>query len=574
MTLEEAKDILLKLENLVSKTNRMYKKGERMDSTPFLKLHRKRISMFDVQEEAECIVREGDLEFYRAWADRVLDKPTNLNFQIFRREIESLKAAMEMAIQKKEAGEIHTFFIDTPTTMKVVHHDLDNPDWREAVKHSPYFTQEQIDRLLLKSDLLLSYYQLYDQWTDSLRSVSENIVDVDKYVQNAFRIMWVLPADLPGLKLSLHALMKEHPTWNDFPCKLYPYSKMFFTSFVIQQLYYYRYDKESLLSYSNLCRHASIVDWYDSLQRTAIVHLNQTSAEELKDLVCQLQPNVILTPGTFSSVLDALGWSNEDENLRLMTGSTRVQGIATSHYLQNFTFIQTPILTDGTISVEEYMTDVCSLMRLLYADNKQPFSVPMEVKTEIDETTYLYDAVKEAIGQHCYIDAQYPDAETGTYQQIHFLPCMLKKHAGEWYVIGKHTDGTFHPYYLDSLHYICLTEEKEEIPESLLMPYRYAYGVHLRTDLHLNPNLVSDGAELFVIRIRVHAPLWKEFILHPLHFSQDMLTPTKQDGDSRIFQYKMYITDELIRLLRGYGKQVEVLSPVFFLDENFLYNKK
>ena len=54
MTLEEAKDILLKLEQLVSKTNRMYKKGERMDSAPFLKLHRKRISMFEVQEEAEC----------------------------------------------------------------------------------------------------------------------------------------------------------------------------------------------------------------------------------------------------------------------------------------------------------------------------------------------------------------------------------------------------------------------------------------------------------------------------------------------------------------------------------------
>ena len=565
MTLEEAKDILLKLEQLVSKTNRLYKKGERMDSLPFLKLHRKRISMFDVQEEAESIVREGDLEFYRAWVDRVLDNPTNFNFLQFQQVIEQLKAAIKKALQKKEAGEVYTFFIDTPTTMKVVHHDLDNPDWREAVKHSPYFTQEHIDYLLLKSDLLLSYYRLYDEWIETLREISEDIVNVDKYVQNAFRILWVLPSDLPGQESSLHAMMRQYPTWEEFPCKIYPYSKMFFASFVIQQLYYYRYDKESLLSYSNLCRHASIVDWYDSLQRTVIVHLNQTSAEELKDLVCQLQPNVILTPGTFSSVLAALGWSNEDENLRLMTGCTRVQGIATSHYLQNFTFIQTPILTDGTISVEEYMTDVCSLMRLLYADNKQPFSVPMEVKTEIDETTYLYDAVKDAIGQHCYIDAQYPDAETGTYRPIHFLPCMLKKHAGEWYVIGKHTDGTFHPYYLDSLHYICLTEEKEEIPESLLMPYRYAYGVHLRTDLHLNPNLVSDGAELFVIRIRVHAPLWKEFILHPLHFSQDMLPPTKADDNTRIFQYKMYITDELIRLLRGYGKQVEVLSPEFLL---------
>lgn len=561
MTLEEAKDILLKLENLVAKTNRLYKKGERMDSMSFIKLHRKRISMFEVQEEAECIVREGDLEFYRAWADRVLDKPTNYNFIHFRQEIEQLNETIQNAIQKKEKGEIHTFFIDTPSTMKVVHHDLDNPDWREAVLHSPYFTHEQRDFLLQKSYLLLSFYQLFEEWTDTLRSVPEEIVNVDKYIQNAFRILWVLPSELPGQKASLHTMMKEHPTWEEFPCKLYSYSKMFFVSFVIQQLYYYRYDKESLLSYSNLCRHASIVDWYDSLQRTAIVHLNHASAREMKDIVCRLQPNVILTPGTFSSVLSALGWNNDDENLRLLTGSSMVQGIASCHCLHDITFVQTPILTDGTISVEEYMTDVCSLMRYLYANNKQPLSIPLEVKTEIDETTYLYDTIKEAIELHCYVDAQYPDVESGTYQSIHFLPCLLKKHNGNWYVIGKHTDGTFQPYYLDSLHYIRFTEAKEEVPESLLLPYRYAYGVHLCTDIHLNPNLVTDGAELFVIRIRVHAPLWKEFILYPLHFTQDLVPPTKEDGDSRVFQYKMYITDELIHLFRGYGKQLEVLLP-------------
>ena len=111
MTLEEAKDILLKLESLVSKTNRQFKKGERFDSASFLKLHRKRISMFEVQEEAESIVREGDLEFYRAWADRVLDKPTNYNFKLFQQEIEELNATINNALQKKEAGEIHTFFM-------------------------------------------------------------------------------------------------------------------------------------------------------------------------------------------------------------------------------------------------------------------------------------------------------------------------------------------------------------------------------------------------------------------------------------------------------------------------------
>lgn len=554
MNLEEAKDILLKLEDLVVKTNRMYKKGETLDSLPFLKLHRKRIGMFEVQEEAEAVVREGDLEFYRAWVDRVLDKPTNYNFIHFRQEIDRLSETVRNAIRKKKEGMVHTFFIDTPTTLKAVHRNLDNPDWREAVAHSPYFLPEQRDFLLRKSDLLLSFYRLYDEWTDTLRGVSENIVNVDKYVQNAFRILWVLPSDLPGQKSSLHAMMREYPTWNEFPCRLYSYSKMFFVSFVIQQLYYYRYDKESLLSYSNLCRHASIVDWYDSLQRTAILHLNHTSADELREMVCQLQPNVILCPGTFSSVLSALGWKNDDESLRMMTGRSIIQGIASSHCLHDITFIQTPVLTDGTITVEEYMTDICSLMRTLYADSGQPSSVPSEVKSEIDESTYLYDTIKEAIDRHCYVDAQYPDVDSGTYQLLHFLPCLLKKHAGHWYVIGKHSDGTFQPYYLDSLHYVRFTEEREEVPEPLLLPYRYAYGVHLRTDLHLNPNIVSDGAELFVIRIRVHAPLWKEFILHPLHFSQDLVPPAKEDGESRIFQYKMYVTDELIHLFRGYGK--------------------
>lgn len=46
-----------------------------------------------------------------------------------------------------------------------------------------------------------------------------------------------------------------------------------------------------------------------------------------------------------------------------------------------------------SILVEEYTTDVCSLMRHLYAGGKQPLSIPTEVKTEIDEVTYSYDTI-------------------------------------------------------------------------------------------------------------------------------------------------------------------------------------
>ena len=147
---------MLKLESLISKTNRQFKKGERLDSISFLKLHRKRIGMLEMQEEAEGIVREGDLEFYRAWTDRVLDKPTHYNFIQFRLEIEELKESLHEALRYKEKGQIHTFFIDTAPTLRVVYKDLDNPDWREAVAHSPYFTKEQIENLLRKSDILQS----------------------------------------------------------------------------------------------------------------------------------------------------------------------------------------------------------------------------------------------------------------------------------------------------------------------------------------------------------------------------------------------------------------------------------
>ena len=37
--------------------------------------------------------------------------------------------------------------------------------------------------------------------------------------------------------------------------------------------------------------------------------------------------------------------------------------------------------------------------------------------------------------------------------------------------------------------------------------------------------------------------------------------PTEAAAPYRPFQYKMYLTDELIQLLRGSGRQIEVIEP-------------
>ena len=114
--------------------------------------------------------------------------------------------------------------------------------------------------------------------------------------------------------------------------------------------------------------------------------------------------------------------------------------------------------------------------------------------------------------------------------------------------------------YLCQIQSVVEEAEEEVVPESRLLPYRYAYGVHLRPDLQINPNLKTELPQLFVIRLRVYAPLWQQLQLRPLHFTQSQF-PVDADVPYRLFQYKMYLTDELIQLLRGYGRQIEIIEP-------------
>ena len=155
----------------------------------------------------------------------------------------------------------------------------------------------------------------------------------------------------------------------------------------------------------------------------------------------------------------------------------------------------------------------------------------------------------------------YPDPQTLRYAEKTFLPLLLKQHAGDWYVIGQWKGQTsIEALYLYQIQSVAELSEEAHVPESRLLPYRYAYGVHLRPDLLINPNLTADTPQLFVIRLRVYAPLWQQLQLRPLHFTQSLF-PADPATPYRLFQYKMYLTDELIQLLCGYGRQIEIIEP-------------
>ena len=566
MTVEEAKQILNKRRELVNRIDKLLKKGEITDPMAVFKLQRKRVEGFDLQEKAELLVREADKAFYQQWVDEVIEQPDSWSFQLFQSDIQEKIKWVQQALDMRERQALGSVYVDTPHTMRQVFRYVDEAEWQAAVAHSPYFSEPQKERLLSKAAILQDFYALYDRWIAPMRNVSPAIVDVDLYTENAVRILWVLPGDLPHQAKPLPLWLRECATWEDFPVHTTPYAKLFYTSFAIQQLYYYGYDKDELLSFDSINRRGILEEWYKSLRRCAIVQ-GTYSSSELRQLMLTLQPNVVLTVGTLPQVWSAIGLSPEREQVCLLTGQSESCGVATLHQHQGMAFIETPQLTDPAVSVEEFMTDTITLARLFLVGHRQINPQSDVVNRATDPHQYLYEELQQAILRHRYVRISYPDSQTFCYVELLFLPLLLKQHAGEWYVIGRRKGAsTFEALYLCQIQSVVEQAEEACVPERCLLPYRYAYGVHLRSDLRINPNLTTDAPQLFVIRLRVYAPLWQQWQLRPLHFTQAQF-PADPAAPYRLFQYKMYLTDELIQLLRGYGHQIEVIEPECLREE-------
>lgn len=567
MTIEEAKQILNKRRELVNRIDKLLKKGEITDPMTVFKLQRKRVEGFDLQEEAELLVREADKAFYQQWLEEIIEQPGSWSFHLFQTDIQERIKQIEQALEMREQKLAGSVYVDTPHAMRQIFRHVDDPEWQAAVAQSPYFSESQRERLLSKAAILQNFYTRYEQWVNPMRSVSPEMVDADLYIENAIRILWVLPGDLPQQTKPLPLWLQACATWGDFPVHTTTYTKMFYTSFAIQQLYYYGYDKDELLSFDSINRRGSLEEWYKSLRRCAIVQLTHTSSAALHHLLITLQPNVVLTVGTLPQVWSAIGLSAEQEQLCLLTGLSESCGVATLHRHQGIAFIETPPLTDPAVSVSEFMTDTLTLARLFFIGHRQTNPLPSVVNRAMDPHQYLFEALQKAIEHHRYVRIGYPDPQTLRYAEHSFLPLLLKQHAGDWYIIGKpKSKSSFEALYLAQIQSVEELSEEERIPESRLLPYHYAYGVHLRNDLKINPNLTADTPQLFVIRLRVYAPLWQQLQLRPLHFTQSLF-PADSDAPYRLFQYKMYLTDELIRLLRGYGRQIEIIEPTCLREE-------
>ena len=560
MTLEEAKKQLERYRQVIRKTHHLQKKGEPGHQQQLAQLKRKRSALLEHLDEAEELVREAAPDYYRRWVGDIIEKPNSWELHQFLAELKELESRLHQAIEARAAGQLYTFQQDTPHFIRQNFPGVDSDEWRDAIRLQPALEEAQLALLLRKSDALRSYYRLYEEWAAPLRQLPDDLVDTDAYIRPSYRLLWVLPHDLPYQEGSLHAMLRQYATWEEYPPKVFAYLKLFYASFILQQHYHYWTDNPEVLSYDSVCHGADIPTFYASLRGTAIVSLSHTRPDELRHYILTLQPNVILTPGTLLSVFQAIGESPDSLEMDLFTGKSTAAGTVCLHRRHQISFLQLPELTDGTVSVEEWANDINTVFRQVSAGDLPSRPLPATVRRGIQPEDTPADELYAAIRSHRYIDVTYPTPDLD-YRPLHLLPCLLKCHAGEWYVIGKEKEGPLRPYFLSCLHDFTLTDDEEEVPESLLRPYITAYGVHLRPDLPLHPTLTSDTASLFLIRLRIQAPLWKQFRLHPFHFSQEILPPDHERDTWRIFHFTTYLTDELIHYLRGHGPAIEVLSP-------------
>ena len=573
MDINEAKKILTDFEKLNHRRDQLVKIYNAQSTKEIDQLSRKRVDALDKVYEAEMLLIDADPDFYRQWVGRVVGIPDGWDVKQFVESIRHRENILQEAMVAREEARPYGFVVDTMEICKTAYPNLHEESWRASIRQLSLLTEEQRNVLLQKSDALISYYKMYEKWAEPVWTISRNVVNVELYTATAYRILWVLPQKLPRQEKAIHSMLRAVETWQDFGLKSNPFLKLFLASFVIQQQYYYATDKQEVLGFDNVCKKASADKILEALKRTAIVDLTETSPVQLRQLILQLQPNVIAAPGTLSAVLEAMG-EKPITQVDVSIGKLAIYGVAAMIKYHGINFLQLPSLTDETVVLQTWTDDVNAIFRKessgilpkrplpMIVEGTSPVNVPEEKSKKTNKNVNdPVGIIKEAIRRHTYLSLDYLNQSTMNYEKLRLLPCLLKSHVGVWYLIGKEEGAKeWQPYRLSDMENVAATDKEGMIEDEQVWPFVSSFGVHLWEDA----DKVFTESIPCLIRLRVkEQSLIDEFRTHPFHFSQEILpkSPMDPDATSRIFQYTTYLTKELVRLVHSYGSLVEVIAP-------------
>jgi predicted DNA-binding transcriptional regulator YafY len=216
---------------------------------------------------------------------------------------------------------------------------------------------------------------------------------------------------------------------------------------------------------------------------------------------------------------------------------------------------------------EENRVELDRLMRLIHLVNSSELlldSIRNKDKTlscfsfEMNEYyagSVNLEPVYRAIARSCEISFDHENFDRGEIRRRTLQPYLLKEYANRWYVVGTLADsGEVRTYGLDRISRI-------EVSDRKFVPAKREHIFRLFAHLI---GLVYDMDKPATVRISVTPGQAKYFRKAPLHASQTVESENEREV---IFSYWLIPNRELLRLILGYGSQIKVLEPEWFVTQ-------
>lgn len=166
----------------------------------------------------------------------------------------------------------------------------------------------------------------------------------------------------------------------------------------------------------------------------------------------------------------------------------------------------------------------------------------------------IYEALRQGVAQQ-YDYQSFKATQPTTFV---FYPYVLKEFNNRWFVIGHRKDKPKQLFTL-ALDRIQHMETLPDVPSSIPPDFNAEkyFSEMVGVSRSLNDRLQT-------VRFWVSKADTPYFLTKPIHNTQTMLN-TNEEGET-LFEVKLIINPELIRLFLGFGPGVKVIEPVFFAN--------
>lgn len=156
-----------------------------------------------------------------------------------------------------------------------------------------------------------------------------------------------------------------------------------------------------------------------------------------------------------------------------------------------------------------------------------------------------------AIKERKYVNFMYASFVSGQLKKRKVCPLYLKEYRNRWYLIS-----------YDLAKEDIVTYALDRMTELIIMDEMVGEKINFNASLYFadSVGITTKNGNPEIVRIETNDIAAKYIETQPFHTTQ------KRTQNSNIFEFKVHITEELIRVLLGYLGEVNILEPLHLRD--------